>query len=336
MSMIRQTTSTSLLASLGIAIASSTMASLPAQAYSFTQGFDGYFGSTNGNGTGSSATIGWTFSDTADGFLGLTLDIANTTNGTSLVDGFTTGTDSTSKLMAFGFDSVSGNMLDLFSIESYTGNNYFANLLLPTVTTRTRRGVTTTTTNYDNLNIQGNSQYGDSYGDFDFGISNSDDLMGNGKPTRALSQGQSTSVSFKLNLNDSQWTSLLGTTSYTSAEVGNYFKTQFDGGDFRAAARFKEVGKNNSDKLFGGILPEAIDETPVDETPVDETPVDETPVDETPVDGTPGGGGNEGDGDIWSTPVSDPTPTPVGVPEPSSVLALMGLMGFSASRRRKS
>jgi hypothetical protein len=331
MSKLHQTAPARLLMALGVAIASSTVASVPAQAffvpsqtYSFTQGFDGYFGSTNGNGTGASATIDWTFEDTADGFLGLTLDITNTTSGSSLIDGFTTGSADTSKLVAFGFDWTGGDFSDLFSVEDYSGGSYFANLL------------DSSTTKAKDRTLGGGGGFNTA---FDLGISSEDSLKAGGSPQDALAEGQSTSVTFKLDLTSRKWTNWLGSSTYTAENVGSFFQSSFESGDFRAAARFKDVGDNSdSDKLFGGILPESVAETPVDETPVDETPVDETPVDETPVPETPDGGttgGGGDDGDVWATPVPE-VPAPVGVPEPSMAIALLGLLGFSASRRRHS
>ena len=335
MSKLHQTAPARLLMALGAAIASSAVATIPAQAffvpsqtYSFTQGFDGYFGSTNGSGTGASATIDWTFEDTADGFLGLTLDIKNTTSGSSLMDGFTTGDADTSKLVAFGFDWTGGDFRDLLSVEEYDGGSYFANLL------------DSSTTKAKDRTLGGGGGFNTA---FDLGISSEDSLKAGGSPQDALAEGQSTSVTFKLDLTGRQWKNWLGSSTYTAEDVGSFFQSSFESGTFRAAARFKDVGDNgDSDKLFGGILPEPVAETPVDETPVDETPVDDTPVDEAPVDNTPadepdggttGGGGDEGD--VWATPVPA-APAPVGVPEPSMAIALLGLLGFSASRRRHS
>ena len=152
---------TACIATAGLAIASSLLTATQAQAFSLSAHPD--YGTTNGIGTGATATLDFNFADSAAGVL-LNLGITNTT-GTQATAGGATN----SSLVAVAFDVLNGVNA---SVQSTAGSTF--------------------TQFWNGVDISG------LHNGFDYGISTPRNSFNGGNANAGLYKNQSTLVSFLL------------------------------------------------------------------------------------------------------------------------------------------
>lgn len=232
------------LGAISLATAGALTLGLPAEA--FTIGYNGYFGSTNDPATGASATVDFTFTDNADGTIGLELLLTNTTGQADMTEGLTTDGATESEFLAIGLDFADGDLADKLNIVSYSlGNPAFDELVYDD---SSLRGGTSSSTAVD----------GQGWGDvnlnditFDIGLVTSRTILSTGNPRDGLNAGQSETVTFTLD----------PTEFVNAVELEQWFVDGLvENGYITTAARFKAVNGDNidggSDKLLGGNLNE--------------------------------------------------------------------------------
>lgn len=221
-------------AAVGLAIASSLLASKPAEA--FTLSINPQYGSTNVNsagviGTGATASLDFAFQQSGNNVL-LNLVMTNTTNGKAGMGA--TG----STLVGTAFDLISG-----VKVSQYTGSGGF-----------TKLWTSASDDSYSTPSLSGNAQLAngttETFGTFAVGISPDRNSFNGGNPTSGLTAGNSTQVQFLL-------TSSTSGTTLNAATVESLFKTGFTNGSLNAAGRFQQVtgsGNFTSDKVFAGMF----------------------------------------------------------------------------------
>lgn len=225
--------SLALSAAAGLAIASSMLASNPAQA--FTLSINPQYGSTNKNasgviGTGATASLDFDFEQSGNN-VWLNLTMTNTTNGTAGMGA--TG----STLVGTAFDLISG-----VKVSQYVGSGGF-----------TKLWTAAAGDSYDTPSLSGNAQLGNggikAFGNFAVGASPERNSFNGGNPTSGLTAGNSTIVKFLL-------TSTTTGTALNAASVESLFQAGFTSGSLNAAGRFQQVtgaGSDfTSDKVFAG------------------------------------------------------------------------------------
>ncbi|MEG4396989.1 PEP-CTERM sorting domain-containing protein [Microcoleus sp. BROC3] len=153
---------TACIATAGLAIASSLLTATQAQAFALS--VDPQYGTTNGTGTGATATLDFNIVQSGADLL-LNLGITNTT-GTKATAGGATD----SSLVGVAFDVLSGVTA---SVKSTAGSSF--------------------TTFWQNVKIDGLQKDG-----FDYGISTPREEFNGGDPKEGLYKNQSTLVSFLL------------------------------------------------------------------------------------------------------------------------------------------
>ena len=152
---------TAFVATAGLALASSALTATPAEAFSLSA--DPQFGTTNGIGTGATATLNFNFVDSAAGVL-LNLGIVNTTGTYATAGGATN-----SSLVAVAFDVLDGFSASLSSAAGSTFTQFWSG-----------------------VDISG------LHNGFDYGISTPRNSFNGGNANGGLYKNDSTTVSFLL------------------------------------------------------------------------------------------------------------------------------------------